>query len=131
MANVDERLRTLERKSNGFAKVLSTFEGRLDAIDNTVNELSALTKEQMSELFSQLKTASDMLESISEEFYVDPEEEEEEEEVEEGDEFQYDDVATEDGNVDEIPELPFPVEDVDDEDTTEEESDDESIIDEV
>lgn len=125
MSQTDERLKTLERKIGGFTQLLSKFESRIDAMDNQLNELSALTKEQFSELFSQLKTASDMLEAISEEFYVDAEEEEEEDD---GDEFP-EDVAEvlKDMGIDEeelIPEIPFlPDETVEEDEDTQDEGD--------
>lgn len=124
----DERLKVLERKINGFAQVLSNFEGRIDRMDNQLNEFQAFTKEQVSELFSQLKTASDMLEAINEEFIADNEEGDEEEEESLDELFS----RLDEEEVDEIPELPYPVVDVDDDGTErEEETDDELLIDEV
>ena len=125
----DERLKTLERKINGYAQVMSNFETRVDGLDNQLSEFVAFAKEQFSELFSQLKVASDMLEAINEEFIADNEEDDEEEDEDLSPE-EFDELV--DVLVDEIPELPFPVVEVDDDGTElEEETDDELLHDEV
>lgn len=87
MATIEERTEVLEERANNMTMVVSQLEVRVDALDNTIQEFTALVKEQFSEIFSQLKVASDMLETLNNELAgIDDEEEEDENDGYTGDE---------------------------------------------